>query len=117
MNVFESGRHRRVRVTIRAWVIAGGALVLVAALLVVVFATGGGNGAGGGTGSGGASHGSHDHASASGPSSSHVAPLALRTTMPASGAQDVPTNTEISVTFSEPVAFKAGDASTPTLTP
>ena len=107
MNVLESGRHgRRMRSRVPVWVPVAGAVVLVAAVLFVVFGTGGGSGNG--------NTPAHDSRSASS-RSTLPATLALAATNPASGAQGVPTNTQISVTFSEPVSLRGG--ATPTLAP
>ena len=100
MNVFESGRHGRAP-RVPAWALAAGALVLVAAVLAVVFASGSGN----------------DSPSRHGSSTptTHAPVLAVRSTSPATGAQNVPTNSTISVTFSEPVSLRS--TSTPVLAP
>jgi peptidoglycan hydrolase-like protein with peptidoglycan-binding domain len=88
------------------WVPVLGAVVLVAAVLFFVFGTGGGNGGG--------NTSAHHSDSASSRTTVPVA-LALAATTPASGAQGVPTNTQISVTFTEPVSLR--DGGTPTLAP
>jgi lipoprotein-anchoring transpeptidase ErfK/SrfK len=106
MNGFESGQHgRRTRVRVPAWVPIAGAVVLVAGVLFFVFGAGGGNT----NTSAPADH----HASS--PRSTLPPALALAATNPASGAQGVATNTQISVTFSEPVSLRGG--ATPTLAP
>jgi peptidoglycan hydrolase-like protein with peptidoglycan-binding domain len=102
MNVFESGRHGRA-MRVPPWALAAGALVLVAAVLAVVFATGSGNDT--------PTH----HGSSTPTTTTHVTPLAVASTSPATGAQNVPTNTTISVTFSKPVSLRSG--STPVLAP
>jgi peptidoglycan hydrolase-like protein with peptidoglycan-binding domain len=92
------------RSRVPVWVPVAGAVVLVSAVLFVVFGAGGGNG----------TTPAHHGDSASSPSTLPVA-LALAATNPASGAQGVPTNTQISVTFTQPVSLRDGAA--PTLAP
>jgi lipoprotein-anchoring transpeptidase ErfK/SrfK len=113
MNVFESGHHGRLRVP--AWVYVAGAVVLVALLLFFTLGSGGGNGNSGHRDASGSHAGSGSGSGSGSDSGSHVAALVLKSTNPASGAQNVPSNTPISVTFSEPVSLRSG--MTPTLAP
>ena len=105
MNLFESGQHGRA-LRVPTWALVAGALVLVAAVLAVVFATGSGNDA---------SSSRHGSPMPMPTTHKHEAPLAVSSTSPVTGAQNVPTNSAISVTFSEPVSLRA--TSTPVLAP
>ncbi len=104
MNVLESRAGRPLR--LRPWVLLVGAAVLVAAVLYLA------------TGSSPPKHPGSASAESGGSGSGSGATSANRfrlvATNPAPGAQDVPTNTTISVTFSGPVSLRT---TAPQLTP
>ncbi len=110
MNVLESRSGRPLR--LRPWVLLAGAIVIIGA--VVYFTND--SSAPGHSGSTDAS--THGHASGSGGSSGSAhsrSVFFLKSSAPATGSQNVPANSTISLTFSSSVTLHA--ASTPTLSP
>ena len=104
MNVLESRPGRPLR--LRPWVLVLGAAVIVAAALYLATGSSPSTHPGSATGSQGSSH--------SGPSRTPANEFFLKATNPAPGAQNVPPNTTISVTFSAPVSLRKA---TPHLSP
>lgn len=108
MNVLESRANRPLR--LRPWVLLAGAAVIVAAVLYFTTGSSGtGDANAPSSASSGASHGSSGGRSGGGSGGGFV----LKTTTPATGAQNVPANTAITLTFSAPVSLHQ----TPTLSP
>jgi peptidoglycan hydrolase-like protein with peptidoglycan-binding domain len=91
---------------VRPWVLVVAAVAVIATVVLVT--NGGGKPSPGGHGS------THSHGGKSGSTHDPDKPLDLTATVPASGASDVPSDTDISLTFSAPV--KLGSVR-PTLSP
>ena len=104
MNVLESRAGRPLR--LRPWVLVLGAAVIVAAALYLATGSSPSTHPGSATGSQGSSR--------AGPSRTTASEFFLKATNPAPGAQNVPPNTTISVTFSAPVSLRKA---TPHLSP
>ena len=105
MNVVESRAGRPL--CLRPWVLLLGAAVIVAATLYLATGSSRPTHPDLATGSGGASH-------PAGPVGSRANAFSLMATNPAPGAQNVPPNTTITVTFSAPVSLRGA---TPQLSP
>jgi lipoprotein-anchoring transpeptidase ErfK/SrfK len=108
MNVVESREGRPLR--LRPWVLLVGAAVVV--VIAVVFAVSGSSPSSSGPGS--AKGGSAGSGSGSGSGTGGSASFSLRSVTPAAGAQNVPPNTPITLTFSAPVSLQKA---APTLSP
>jgi len=104
MNVLESRPGGPLR--LRPWVLVLGAALIVAAALYLATGSSPSTHPGSATGSGGSAHSGAGRTPASG--------FFLKATNPAPGAQDVPPNTTITVTFSSPVSLRRA---TPRLSP
>ncbi|HTU37833.1 MAG TPA: L,D-transpeptidase family protein [Acidimicrobiales bacterium] len=111
MNVLESRSGRPLR--LRPWVLLTGAVVIVAAVLYFT-----------NTSSSNGNSGSHDASSSAhvkksggsgGSGSGASTGFFLKSSTPSTGAQGVPANSTISLTFSSPVKLRT--SATPTLTP
>jgi len=96
MNVLESRAGRPLR--LRPWVLLVGAAVVVAAVLYLTTGSSPPQHSGSGSVASGGTH--------SGSSATSASKLRLVSTNPAPGAQDVPSNATISVTFSRPVSLR-----------
>ncbi len=88
------------------WLLIGGAVVLVVAAVAIAYSVGHSSGPGSKNAGGGGTTRTTEKTAA--------APLSIRSTIPDSGASDAPSNADISITFSSPVAL---GSATPTLTP
>jgi lipoprotein-anchoring transpeptidase ErfK/SrfK len=113
MNVLESRADRPLR--LRPWVLLAGAAVVVV-VVVVVLALGGSSPKSNGPSSASNAKGGSGAAGGSGSSdpSSSTGSFSLKSATPAAGAQNVPPNTPITLTFTAPVSLQKA---APTLTP
>jgi len=109
MNVLETRAGRPLR--LRPWVLLAGAAVIVAAVLLL---TGGSSPPTHPDSANTTSGGSRSVSRGSGSPASSPSGLVLKATYPAQGAQGVPANATISVTFSGPVSLQRA---TPVLSP